>query len=155
MEIRYRSLVVALLGLCLAGCSTKPRMNYGNVTLVKASGTVKLNGQPLPNAVVTFEAEDGQFSYAMTDSSGYYQLQFDSVMAGVRPGRKLVRISTTRKILGLNDSTEEGDGPNVETAQASAPAKVELVPDKYNSQSQLNVEVTESQTRFDFELAST
>lgn len=125
-------------------------MNYRSVELVPASGTVTLDGQPLPNAVVTFEDAEGQFSYGLTDADGDYELQFDSAVSGVRPGPKTVRISTTRKILGLN--TEEEEGGEESGAKAAAPK--ELVPEKYNRQSELTVEVTPDRTRYDFDLKS-
>lgn len=140
-----------LVGLvvCL-GCDTSPRMNYGAVELVEASGTVTLDGEPLPGAVVTFEADDGQFSSGLTDANGDYELQFDSEAAGVRPGLKTVRISTTRKILGLN--TEEEDEGGEPSANAAVPE--ERVPEKYNRRSELSVEVTPDRTRYDFDLTS-
>ncbi|MBL8850681.1 MAG: carboxypeptidase regulatory-like domain-containing protein [Planctomycetaceae bacterium] len=135
--------------LLLNGCSTAPSVGYDSIELVQVSGEVTLDGQPLPRAVVTFEAEDGQFSYGLTDDSGSYELQLDSDMEGVRPGKKVVRISTTRKILGLN--ADEG---SVETPQDKAGLAGERVPPKFNSESALVADVTADQTTFDFDLQS-
>jgi hypothetical protein len=147
---------LAILSL-LAGCGAGPEMNYGNVTLVPVEGTVTLDGKPLPRAVVTFEAEDGTFSYGQTDENGYYELQFDSEMNGVKPGNKLVRISTTRKILGLNTDEGEADGGG-ETADGkpikAADTQGELVPEKYNASSELTVEVVPDQATHNFDLES-
>ena len=72
--------IIWILLICLtSGCSTSPQSNYDLVDLVDATGTVTMDGTALGNAVVTFEAEDGQFAYAMTNSSGRYTLQFDTV----------------------------------------------------------------------------
>lgn len=143
---------IAIFSLAaLLGCSGAPQANYGLLNLVDAYGTVTLDGKPLPDAVVTFDAKDGQFSYGLTDSRGRYTLQIDSVKRGVTPGRKTVRISTSRKILGLN-SSEEGSGGG-EGASESEPAK-ELVPDKYYKKSELTAEVSASNTTFNFELKS-
>lgn len=152
----FRLIASSLLLGAVVGCNTSPQMRYDSVQLVEASGTVTLDGKPLPNAVVTFESpETGQFAYGMTDSDGYYTLQFDSAVDGVTPGRKIVRISTTRKILGLNSEEEAGEGGGEgEGAAAAAPEK-ELVPAKYNKSSELTVEVTPDQTEYDFELSST
>ncbi|MEK6257794.1 MAG: carboxypeptidase-like regulatory domain-containing protein [Planctomycetota bacterium] len=151
--MRHRLLFpIALFSVAaLLGCSGAPRANYGRLNLVDAYGTVTLDGKPLPNAVVTFDAEDGQFSYGLTDSRGRYKLQIDSVKSGVTPGRKTVRISTSRKILGLNSSEEESGGG--EGASESGRAK-ELVPDKYYKKSELTAEVSASNTTFNFELKS-
>ena len=148
--------IIWILLICLtSGCSTSPQSNYDLVDLVDATGTVTMDGTALGNAVVTFEAEDGQFAYAMTNSSGRYTLQFDTVKKGVTPGKKVVRISTTRKILGLN-SSEEGAVPEGEASDEGweAANEPEKVPAKYNRQSELAVEVTHEQTEYDFELSS-
>jgi hypothetical protein len=92
------------------------------------------------------------FSFGLTDPSGYYKLQLDSVKAGVTVGKKAVRISTTRKILGLN-SAEEGGESNSEGAPKAAP-EPEKVPTKYNQKSELTADVTPSQSQFNFELTS-
>jgi hypothetical protein len=145
-------LLLPIVGLLLlAGCSTGPRMDYSQVELVDATGTITLDGQPLAGAVVTFDGDDGTFSYGLTDSAGHYTLQFDSVKQGVKTGKKTVRISTTRKILGLNSDDEAGGG---EGQKAKAPAAVERVPAKYNKNSELTVEVTPDRTEYDFDLKS-
>jgi hypothetical protein len=141
--------------LIWAGCNAAPSANYDSIELVQVSGYVTLDEQPLPNAVVTFEAEDGQFSYGLTDSSGHYALQFDSEMSGVRPGKKTVRISTTRKILGLNTDAEGGEEPSDEEGESvAAVSATERIPAKYNAESTLIADVTAEQTTFDFELQS-
>ena len=145
-------------GCCLllfantVGCDSKPKADYGKLGLVAVGGRITLDGQPLAKAVVTFEdAGDGTFSFGQTDSSGNYKLRLDTEMMGVKPGKKIVRISTTRKILGLN-SSEAGDEGNEGDAKPE-PAK-ELVPDKYHKKSELTVDVTASNRAFNFELTS-
>jgi hypothetical protein len=140
--------------LILNGCSTAPTAGYDSIELLQVSGDVTLDGQPLPGAVVTFEAEDGQFSYGLTDDSGSYRLQLDSDMEGVRPGKKIVRISTTRKILGLNADEGSAETPPDEAAPAGDQQSGERVPAKFNSESALVAEVTADQTNFDFDLRS-
>ena len=149
-----------LAWICLlftAGCGgVAPTADYSKVTLLSVSGSVTLDGNPLPAAVVTFDAEDGQFSYGLTDSNGKFSLQFDSAKNGVTPGKKTVRISTTRKILGLNTKEEGGSeevGGEGESAKASA-HPTELVPTRYNKKSELSVEVSFGKTHFDFPLVT-
>ncbi|MDB5347241.1 MAG: hypothetical protein JWP89_5618 [Schlesneria sp.] len=143
---RYCLLGFIVMGV---GCETRPKANYDRLNLVKAGGTITLDGQPLAGAVVSFDdPTDGTFSYGLTNSSGYFKLQIDSVMAGVKPGAKLVRVSTTRKILGLN-TKEEGAG-----GSAKSEHPVEVVPPKYNKKSTLQVEVTSGKTDYDFDLKS-
>lgn len=149
---------VSLAGCCLlylVGCGVAPSPSYAKVTLLSVSGTVTLDGKPLPDAVVTFDAADGQFSYGQTDSGGRFALQFDSVKSGATPGTKTVRISTTRKILGLNTEEEGGEESGGENAAAKSAARpTELVPARYNKKSELSVEVTPDKTHFEFPLMS-
>jgi hypothetical protein len=161
--MRSREVACSLLVLFAAipGCgSPTPKMNYGSIELVKAGGKITLDSQPLAGAVVTFEnPEDGVFSFGQTDSDGNYQLQFDSVMAGIQPGSKVVRISTTKKIEGLNaeegEAEGEGAGEGEDGKVVPVPGKgKELVPAKYNKDSELKVEVTSGQTTYDFDLKS-
>ncbi|MEP3481100.1 MAG: carboxypeptidase regulatory-like domain-containing protein [Fuerstiella sp.] len=133
--------------LLLAGCSTQPQMDYSKADLVEVTGKVTLDGVPLSFAVLSFDSPDGQFSFAMTDVDGAYQLQFDSEMTGCTKGPKVVRVSTHRKILGLNVAEEGGDGGEEETNQDA-----ERIPECYNKESELKVTVTESDTNFNFEL---
>ena len=124
-----------------------------------------LDGEPLAAAVITFEApETGTFSFARTDSSGNYTLQFDSEADGVMPGKKVVQVSTVRNVLGLagEEGEEEGE-PSGEQGESSSeageeqiapPGKIEAVPACYNKESKLTVEVTSSATTFNFDLKS-
>ena len=145
---RRAALLVAMIAFC-AGCDTKLKSNYKSLNLVNASGKITLDGAPLDGAVVSFDdPTDDTFSYGMTNSRGHYSLQIDSDMKGVKPGAKIVRISTTRKILGLNVKEEGG-----EPSEKPAP-QPERVPDKYYKKSKLFVEVTPDKSRYDFELKS-
>ena len=136
------------LVLTLAGCSTKPVVNYGQITLLNVSGTVTLDGKPLSNAVLTFENPDSSFSHGQTDTRGKYALQFDSVKAGCTPGKKIVRISTKRK------TGEDGDDGDDEEGTAKVAPTVEQIPERYNKTSELTVEVSLDKTQFDFDLTS-
>lgn len=152
MQRLTRSCLV-LLAVLMAGCDSKPSSNYGSLGLVSVGGRITLDGQPLAKAVVSFDDADGTFSFAQTDSSGYYRLKFDSEMLGCKPGKKTVRISTTRKILGLNSSEEGGETSSDEQAAKTEPPK-ELVPAKYYKKSELTADVTASNRSFNFELTS-
>ena len=131
--MRNLSLISSLMTIVLmAGCNSSPRPDYNDVELVQVSGTVELDGKPLSDAVVTFEAPTGQFSFAQTDARGYYSLRFDSVKYGTEPGEKTVRISTARRILGLNVDEQAGE---VDPDAPPEDAPPEVVPEKYNKSS--------------------
>ena len=162
-----RVVIAVSLMLTAIGCGGPPQADYSKVDLLSVDGTVTLDGSPLANAVITFEnPEDSTFAYALTDASGGYVLQFDSVMKGCTPGTKIVRISTTRRIPGLNGGEEggegEGDLAEEEMGEESgedgdsgaAPAGGERVPSKYNRDSELTVEVSSGSLHHDFDLVS-
>ncbi len=152
---RQSRLVVCFYSLTFAitsGCEPKPTANYRTLGLVVVSGRVTLNGQPLTKAVITFDdAQDGTFSYGLTDANGNYKLRIDSDKWGVKPGKKIVRISTARKILGLNTSEEGGENSSEKQALKSESAK-EIVPEKFGKRSELSVEVSPSSRTFNFDL---
>lgn len=143
----FRLLWCLAVVACVAGCETKPKVHYDRLGLVNAGGRITLDGQPLAGAVVSFDdPTDDTFSYGLTDSGGRFELQLDSVMKGVKPGGKIVRVSTSRKILGLNMNARGDAGGGGRQA--------ELVSDKYNKKSTLLVEVTPGRTSYDFDLKS-
>lgn len=153
MNSRFATQIIVLCAAWLAvGCNMKPQSNYANVKLIPAVGRITLDSEPLADAVVTFDAADGSFSFARTDSNGHYRLQFDSEAHGVLAGQKTVRISTTRKILGL-DPEEDAETGDANTEKAAS-GEVERVPEKYNKNSELTVEVTPDKTQYDFDLRS-
>ena len=145
--MHYHQLFTCVLLSVLLGCGG-PVADYSKVDLIKGAGKVTLDDQPLTGAVVTFEdPTDDTFSYAMTDDQGNYVLQFDSEMKGVKTGKKVVRISTTRKILGLNSKPGKEEG-----ASDGGDRKTEKVPERFNKKSELTAEVTKGSGPFNFDL---
>lgn len=126
--------------LCLfVGCGEKP-IDYSAIKLVTVRGQVTLDGSPLPDARVRFVGEDGAGSEATTDSNGKYTLRYDSNRLGATPGKKKVIITTAKEAAG--------DDPDAKSER-------ERVPAKYNSATELEVEVSNERTVYDFQLATT
>ena len=75
---------------------------------------------------------------------------------GVTPGRKLVQISTTRRIPGISTNAEAGDEAEEgdDGAKGADDSLLEQIPACYHKKSKLTVEVTDSAARFDFDLKS-
>ncbi len=147
---------VTILFACLvaAGCDIGPRSDYGKLGLISAHGLITLDGEPIEGAVVTFnDLTNGTFSYGLTDSSGHYRLQLDSEHDGVTPGEKTVEVSTTRKILGLNSEEDAGES-SVEKPQKKSEKTKDMIPECYNKLSGLKINVSSSQTAYDFDLKS-
>lgn len=145
------SLVLITVSMVL-GCSSGNQPNYGALGLVDISGKITLDGKPVPGAAVCFYEPDGiRFSYGMTDRDGYYEMMFNSKKSGVTPGKKLVKISTVDIPLGAKQLL---DGSNFEEVDADAqkPSKGELIPDRYNKKSTLQIDVQGASSRQNFDL---
>jgi len=117
------------------GCGPSSGPALGTV-----SGTVTLDGQPLPNAMVSFYPnEQGRSSHGTTDADGQYQLKFTGFKDGAMVGQHTVKIET-----GVQMSE---DAP-------SAPKRQTQLPEIYNENSELGAEVTRGSNTFDFDLSS-
>jgi hypothetical protein len=131
------------LGLSLAtGCFGGSKVPE----LAEVTGTVKLDGQPLPQATVTFspqvqDGQEGRPSTGATDESGEYSLHYSTTESGARPGQYRVSISTFRP------AGEDKDGNEVDGTP-------ETVPSVYNSQTTLTADVKLDGPPIDFELKS-
>lgn len=135
---RCAVLTAVLAGLAPAGCSGKKRElpPLGRVT-----GTVRLDGAPLPRAAVAFVPyERGNASYATTDAEGRYTLRYSTRDEGAVVGRHRVEIRT-------GGEGRDADGNLTETA--------ERVPDRYHATSELLVDVVAGDNTLDFPLVTT
>ncbi len=100
----------------------------GDPDVVQVSGTVTMDGEPLPNATVLFVSGQGRPSGAITDEQGYYELNYTGDQKGARIGNNRVEITTAQ---GPSE-TMEGD---------PVPPVPEIVPPEYNERSELEYEV--------------
>jgi hypothetical protein len=118
--------------LVVAGCGE----SRGDLARVR--GTVKLDGQPLAEALVEYipQGEKGVVALGRTDKSGNYDMMATRTAAGASVGVNKVRI-TTYEILD-----ESGKQRVVK----------ERVPTKYNSATELMVTVKGGSNKFDFDL---
>jgi hypothetical protein len=132
-----KSRIVISMGLCLlvlSGCG-------GPANVGRVSGTVKLDGQPLPDANVTFSpVTKGSSALGRTDSSGQYTLQYTAGASGAELGENRVSIST------YDAGNADADPPR--------PAIKEKVPAEYNSKTKLKADVKEGNNTFDWDLKS-
>ncbi|MDR1958326.1 MAG: carboxypeptidase-like regulatory domain-containing protein [Planctomycetaceae bacterium] len=87
--------LVLPIGICLfsfiAGCNS-------NEGPAKVTGVIRLDGQPLPEATVSFTPDDpGAFSSGGgTDQNGQYELFYAEGKTGALPGNYKVTVSTGR-----------------------------------------------------------
>lgn len=113
-----------LLMLCL-GCGTS------EYTFAPVAGRVTLDGEPVPNARITFEPlaevegeKPGPWSVAAADAQGHFTMNTAGGPSGAVVGRHLVRIST-----------------RVEAEDGVTDVVPESIPAIYNDESELIYEV--------------
>ncbi len=128
-----------IITLFSAGCSAN---RDGLPELGEVTGTVTLNGSPLPKAVVEFVPEfPGRTASGQTDSAGAYRLSYTSSVTGAEPGAYQVKISTVQL---TREYDEKG---NEIPFQDPLPAK-------YHQNSELRANVTTGKNELNFELKS-
>ncbi len=132
-------LIVALLFVALPGC--------GGQSFVPFSGKVTLDGKPLAKATVTFIPQGqpgakvvGESSSGTTDENGEYTLKTyteKGFQDGTAAGKYKVSISKQET---------RGEGDRSVTR--------ELIPGRYNQNTELTADVGSGNNRKDFELKS-
>lgn len=127
--------IATLFLVGVAGCSQGP-------SLGTVSGTVKLNGQPLPYAYVVFQPINppGAYGSAYANERGEYQLQFTRYQKGAPVGKHRVSIRAAN-----GDELPDGTPPG---------SRIKL-PAKYNSETELVRDVVSGHNQHDFELQGT
>jgi hypothetical protein len=135
MALRAASLVVALA----AGVATAPGCSSGAASS-QISGTVTLDGAPLKTGQIRFVPVDGQTPTAgavITD--GKYSTK-------LAPGEKTVEISSPREAPARPMYSDAPPPP--------AAAGGELVPARYNANTELKIEIKGGDNTKDFALTS-
>jgi len=134
-----RLLGLLLLGVTVAGlsgCGQSSGPALGQVT-----GTVTLDGQPLPDAMVSFYPDaGGRSAHGVTDSSGKFLLRFTGMKDGALVDSHTVKIET-----GVEMSESETQPKRKKIAQ---------LPARYNKETELTAKVERGSNNFDFDLQS-
>lgn len=134
---------------CLLGCG-----GGGDVEevppLEKVSGSVTLDGQPVPGISVTFVpagTAQGSGAYGQTDAEGQYTLTYRTGDPGIPEGSYVVLFS----------KMAQPDGSPIPEGQTAADVNAqEMIPERYRTTSTPvhNVNVPRGGGSFDFELTS-
>lgn len=106
MRLTTRSLRVAGFAtlsalLTLSGCG---RGDYPE--MARVTGTVTYKGKPVPNMMVNFMPTEGRPSWGKTDSSGKYEMIYDSDYKGVKMGHHKVYITPPATTIDGGTSSE-------------------------------------------------
>ena len=126
---------IILWALATATIGCAPDSGKGTVT-----GTVTLDGQPLKSGLIRFVPVDGQTPTAeSTITDGEFSAQ-------VPVGEKRVSISAP-KVVGQRRAYQTPDSPSIDVVE-------ELLPPRYNVQSELTLTVTGGKQDAPFNLMS-
>jgi len=124
---------VALAAACLAGIGCG-----GDVATGTVSGTVSYDGKPIENGAINFLAADGSGSGGGTIKDGKY------TATNVRPGNNKVEVSGS-KVVGQKKLYNTPNSPAQDVT-------AELVPAKYNKNTELTFEVKVGSNEKNFDL---
>lgn len=137
-----RCLLTGFLLLLSTGCGgQKLRDGFADV-----HGTVTLDKEPLANAQVEIVTDKGT-SFARTDAAGHYVAEYSTGLKGAGKGSARVRIRTNVVYPGEDTTQLKVD------AKTGDFKKEELLPPKYNSKTELKIEITDDGAPYNFELS--
>lgn len=134
------SLPMALFGLLmfipLVGCQSSVDTDGRQAV----TGEISLNGAPIQSGSIRFEPVGGQTASGSTITDGKYTIPAEK---GLKPGKYRVFINATAPDAEQRSAEDLMNNPG--------PPKKELIPAKYNTKSDVTVEVTEAgPNQFDF-----
>ena len=121
---RRSNAAVALLLVIASGCSRGPQVG-------QVEGTVTVDGEPVAGLKVFYYPPTGRPSRTVTDAQGHYRLKWKPDVGGALVGQHKVVISTI---------TEQD--------------RVEHLPARYNSETELTADVKAGDNIIDFPLKS-
>lgn len=153
-------LVVGLTACCLA-CLLLVGCGDGGPSLGTVSGTVTMDGEPLPNVSVTFTpVAGGRGSTGKTDANGQYELMFTD-RKGALLGEHKIALRTIREASSAAGAEMSSDSAAYEAqatggtqADYDAATTTEPIPAKYNTATELTKEVKAGSNTIDLELTS-
>ncbi len=103
--------LLVVLPLVLMGCGSAPD-DRPELGLVK--GTVKLNGEPVEGARISFRPVDGGLtSQAVTNADGSYELVYLRESKGAKVGEHFVQITTYEDPIVEDDGSRSGGKPEL------------------------------------------
>jgi len=138
-SIQYSAvwLLLAVVSLHLAGCSSDDKGKAGRPPTQFTSGKVLLDGKPEAGVTVTFQPTDqehGKPGFAVTDENGYFEVQTFDPRDGLTEGTHRVALKKAQLV--------DAAGKVVTEVTSDAPLKERhFVPERYNDFSTSQIEV--------------
>lgn len=110
---RLRALFCTFTALFISiGCGNEMKV-------APVSGTLTLDGEPVEQASVVFEPEEGgRPSFGVTNAQGRYTLAYSRTLNGAEVGDCVVKITK------LSELDENGNKPKEKTSNAPAPGEI-------------------------------
>ncbi len=130
--------IAVLLSLAVVvGCG-------GGIELGTVTGTVTIDGKPVPNAMITFFPEfSGSTSYGVTDKNGKYSLMFTDQDRGAMIGS--FRVSITTKKRSKDEMPDDGSVTEVDFVE---------IPKQYRAEKAHTAEVKRGANTINFPMVS-
>ena len=114
--------------------------------LAEVSGTVSVDGQPVPNALLTFIPVGGTTSYGKTNSQGVYKLMFTDTKSGAMLGTHNVEIEVKR--------FSKDEAAEMKAAGMDVGSEFIQIPKKYKAPGALTAEVKRGRNTIDFAMTT-
>ncbi|QDT66436.1 carboxypeptidase-like regulatory domain-containing protein [Calycomorphotria hydatis] len=136
--LQGRGWIVVIALTAMIGCGEE------GPEVAKVTGTVTLDGEPLPYADITFiPKQGGRNSLATTDDAGNYSLTYTLSQKGALVGEHKVVITSVIE-------ADAGEGDDAKAIKG----RPEKLPAKYNSASELTANVQSEENSIDFALTT-
>lgn len=136
---RVAPVIALTLAICLGLASGCGGPSYEGAKRGAVSGTVTLDGNPLPYGSILFMAQDARMTSAVIQDGAYAIPEEQGPNVG----------ECTVQITGYAQAPVSG-----ETADDNAPAPQQIVPPQYNTGSTLKVTIAAGPNKHDFDLTS-
>jgi len=138
--MRLMTTTLLLAAFSLVGCG--PRGPH----LAEVTGIVRLDGEPLPGAQLTFVPAEpgGSTAYGHSDEDGFYRLKFSRDSTGALPGTYKVVVELPNR----------GEAEALRASGITVPPEGVKLPKKYQKPGELTVEVDSRGSIIDLNLTS-
>ena len=153
-----RLLVVG--SVCMALCLMGTGCNKGGQELGQVKGKVTLDGNPLPNAIITFTPESGSgVSTATSDGNGEYELLFindKGALIGMHKVSVNLMPEAPKPVAEIRSDDPNYDKIVNDTSGYTKKSEPKFkIPERYNTNTTLKREVKSGSNTIDLELKST
>lgn len=138
-----RVLVVASLLVLVSGCGGAP----AGPTLYAVKGKLTVEGEPLPNATVTFQPASGPVATGMTNANGEFTLKTGTQEGAVAGTHQVAIVATSGEKIMENPTPD--DLAAMSLSGKPLPQPKSLIPERYSKfeTSQLTATVSEDPSK--------